>query len=91
MAIQRIAFLYLAATCMCVHCYALWYMSVFPLVVTVLVIYTSPYTCQAPSQTCTYIHNPTSRTYPTLALWTANPQNVDPVRLIHQIVLTGAI
>ena len=42
------------------------------------------------SQTCTYIHNPTSRTYPTLALWTANPLNVDQVRLSHQIVLTGA-
>ena len=42
------------------------------------------------SQTCTYIHNPTSRTYPTLALWKVNPPNVDQVCLIHQIVLTGA-
>ena len=43
------------------------------------------------SLTNLYIHNATSRAYPTLALWTANPLNVDQVRHIHQIVLTGAI
>ena len=43
------------------------------------------------SLTNLYIHNATSRAYPTLALWTVNPPNVDQVRLFHQIVLTGAI